>query len=243
MYHDINKLLMIQEIGNQQGCNLNEKQVQVILTGTFGDGCIVLQKSGTSYYKTNSINKEYIDYKKELLGDIFSCQYENINQGFKNNTIYTLTTKHLLEITKIHALSIEEKLKKLNDLGLALWFYDDGSLHKKFDFFNLNTHIFSEEIQQDLFIPFFNNLGMYPKILKDKKKDGREFSYLYFGKHFGTFEIMQILQKYPIECFKYKLWSSETIQKWSKLKAELKSRDIEVSPRKFTNILNGISSI
>lgn len=64
MYHDINKLFMIQEIGNQQGYNLNKKQVQVILTGTFGDGCIVLQKSGTSYYKTNSINKDYIDYKK-----------------------------------------------------------------------------------------------------------------------------------------------------------------------------------
>lgn len=55
---------------------------------------------------------------------------------------------------------------------------------------------------------------------------------------------MKILEKYPIDCFKYKLWSSETIQNWSKLKAELKSRGIErISPIKFTNILSGKSSI
>lgn len=131
----------------------------------------------------------------------------------------------------------------LNELGIALWFYDDGSLHYKYGFFNLNTHEFSKEFQQDVLIPYFNNLGMKPKLLEEKKKDGRIFYYLYFGKHFGTFEIMEILQKYPIDCFKYKLWSSETIQNWSKLKTELKSRNIEVTPRKFTNILNGKSSI
>lgn len=227
------------KIGNQQGYNLTNNQLQVLLTGTFGDGHI----NQYGNYKTNSIYKGYRDYKSILLEDISHSCGESINQGFKNNMIYNLYTHRNVNISLLHEKSIEYKLNLLNELGLALWFYDDGSLHHKYHFFNLNTHEFSEEIQQDLFIPFFNKLGMKPKILKDRKRDGREFSYLYFGKHFGTYEIMQILYKYPIDCFKYKLWSSETIQKWSKLKAELKSKGIEVTPRKFTNILNGVSSI
>lgn len=234
---------MVQTIGNQQGCNLSNNQIQVLLTGTFGDGHIAINKSGKGVYSSNCIHEEYIDYKQSLLENLASNKRNYLNQGFKKETIYSITSKSSTDIIIFHNKTIEEKINLLDNLGLALWFYDDGSLHKKYNFFNLNTHNFSEEIQRDLFIPFFNNLDMKPQILKDRKKDGREFSYLYFGKHFGAFEIMKILQEYPINCYKYKLWSSETIQEWSKLKAELKSRNIEVTPRKFTNILNGIASI
>lgn len=234
----------MQRIDNQQDCNLTNNQIQVLLTGTFGDGCIRLEKSGTSVYITNCIHKEYIDYKSKLLEDLWSSNSSNINMGYKQNMIYHCRSKADIRITKIHNLSIEEKLSLFDELGLALWFYDDGSLHKRCNFFNLNTHAFSEEVHKDLLVPFFENLGMKPLILKDRKKDGREFSYLYFAKHRGTYEIMKILEKYPIDCFKYKLWSSETIQKWSKLQAELKSKGIEnISPRKFTNILLGLSSV
>ena len=233
---------MTQKIGNQQDYSLTNNQLQVLLTGTYGDGHIC-KKSKNYYYQTNSIYKEYIDYKANLLGDLLSSIRENLNMGYKQNTIYSLITKHSKLIVDLENYSKEEKLTMLNELGVALWFYDDGSLHYKYEFFNLNTHEFSKEFQQDVLIPYFNNLDMKPKLLEEKKKDGRIFYYLYFGKHFGTFEIMEILQKYPIDCFKYKLWSSETIQNWSKLKTELKSRNIEVTPRKFTNILNGKSSI
>lgn len=234
---------MVTIIDNQQDCNLNSNQIQVLLTGTFGDGHISLNKSGSSIYSSNCIHEEYIDYKLNLLENLAGSKKTYLNQGFKKSEITSCISKASKEITNFNSKTIEQKLNCMNEVGLALWFYDDGSLHKKYDFFNLNTHKFSEEIQQDVFIPFFDSFDMKPKILKDKKQDGREFSYLYFGKHFGTYEIMQILEKYPIDCFKYKLWSSETIQKWSKLKAELKSRNMEVSPRKFTNILNGVSSI
>lgn len=238
----------MQKIDNQQDYNLNleltNNQIQVLLTGTFGDGCITLEKSGTSKYSTNCIHKEYIDYKTSLLEDLWSSNSEAIDQGFKQNVIYNCRSKASIKITKFNNLSLEDKLSLFTELGLALWFYDDGSLHKKNHFFNLNTHSFSEEIHRDLLVPFFNKLGMKPDVYKDRKKDGREFCYLYFAKHFGAFEIMKILEKYPIDCFKYKLWSSETIQNWSKLKAELKSRGIEnISPRKFTNILLEKSSI
>jgi hypothetical protein len=232
---------MEQIIGNQQDYIFTNKQIQVLLTGTFGDGCISYNKSGTSVYTTNCIHKEYINYKKDLLGDLFSSQSEGINQGYKQNMIYKLLSKCNKQITQLHNLSLEDKLEKLDELGLALWFYDDGSLHKNRLFFNLNTHSFNEEVHNDVLMPFFKKLGFSPKVFKDKKKDGRVFSYLYFGKHFGAYEIMQILQKYPVECFKYKIWSSETIQKWSRLQAQLKSEDRKVTPRMFEEIILGRS--
>lgn len=42
-------------------------------------------------------------------------------------------------------------------------------------------------------------------------------------------KISQILSKYPIKCYSYKRWSSETIQKWSKLQEKLKSEGIEIT--------------
>lgn len=235
---------MIQKIGNQQDYDLlglTNEQIQVLLTGTFGDGCIKLNPSNTSTFTSNCIHSEYRDYKSKLLGDLLSSERESINMGFKQNMIYHNLSKADIRITKLHNFSLEEKLDIMDNLGLALWFYDDGSLHHKNHFYNLNTHYFSEEVHKEVLVPFFEKLGLQPKILKDKKKDGREFSYLMFGKHYGAFEIAELLQQYPVECYKYKLWSSETIQKWSKLKAELKSKGITVSNRNFTNLLLGKS--
>ena len=235
---------MIQKIDNQQGCNLlTNSQKQVILSGILGDGYVGIFSTGKGEFYTNCIHKEYIEYKKNLLGGISSDIYEEINQGFKQNVIYSVRVTRMTGIKELYDLTLEEKLNQLDDLGLALWLYDDGSLHKKNGFFNLNTHSFTEYEHSKYLIPYFEKLGTKPQIFRDKKKDGREFCYLYFGRHFGAFEIMQVLSKYPINCYNYKLWSSETIQKWSKLQAELKSRDMEITPRKFANILNGVSSI
>lgn len=244
MYHNQNTFIMIQKIDNQQDYDLTNEQIQVLLTGTFGDGCIRFSTSGKSQFTTSCIYEEYINYKNKLLGDLFYKSYGEINQGFKQNMIYKSFSNYDYRISKLHSLNIKDKLDLMNDLGLALWFYDDGSKHKKNLFYNLSTHAFSEEIQREYFLPFFKErLGYTPKIYKDKKKDGRIFYYLFFARHNGSYEISKLLEKYPIECYKYKLWSSETIQEWSKLKAELKSKGIEVSSRKFANILNGKASI
>lgn len=210
---------------NQQDYNLlNNDQIQVLVSGYFGDGHFY---KSVDKYSTNSINLEYILLKKRLLGALANEYSEAINLGYKDNIIYTLTTKRNDIIRKIKENSIEENLSLLSEMGVAFWFYDDGSRHKRCNFYNLNTHFFSEEIQQDLFLPFFKeNLGVTPKILKDVKKDGRVFSYLFFGKQNGAFEIASLLQKYPVKGYEYKLWSSETISKESKFRVELKHRGV-----------------
>lgn len=222
-------------IDNQQGINL--EQIQVILSGILGDGAII-EYAHSSSFCTNCIHLEYIEYKKKLLSNLVTRPiYSHLNGGYKQNLIHRLDTIGLPIITSLNKLSIEDKLSQLTDLGVALWFYDDGALHYKNGFYNLNTHSFSEEVNREIFVPFFRNLGMKPDVYFDKKKDGRVFSYLYFGKHFGAFEINKILSKYPIDCYSYKLWPSETIQKWSKLQMQLKSENKVVTPRKFSNLL------
>lgn len=122
-------------------------------------------------------------------------------------------------------MPLQDILPLLNDLGIAMWFYDDGSLHKTKLFYNLNTQALSKEFQEEYLIPFFNKLNIYPKIQVENKKDGRQYWYLRIGKFSGALEISQILSKYPIDCYSYKLWSSETMQKCSKLQEELKKQN------------------
>lgn len=234
----------IQKIGNQQDYNLNNNQLQAILSGDLGDGHISVTKSNKGKFICNCIYKEYIEYKKDLLGEIANPNIRSVlNQGYKKRIIHSLYSKPLKIIKDLKELPLRDKLDLLDNLGLALWFYEDGSLHKTNHFFNLNTHSFTEYEHYTVLVPFFKKLGMNAEVYKDVKKDGREFFYLYFGKHHGAYEVMKILSQYPVECYKYKLWSSETIQKWSKLKVELKSKGIEVTPRKFTNILLGKATI
>lgn len=143
----------------------------------------------------------------------------------------------------IKNLSIEEVLANLNELGLALWIYDDGSLHKSKYFYNLNTQSFSKEVQEDVLIPFLNSYDIYPKLQVENKKDGRQFWYLRIGKYQGAAEISKILNEYPVNCYSYKRWSSETIQKWSKLQEELKRQGktvLDFGSRSLSNMLNRI---
>lgn len=192
---------------NQQLQNLSNQQLQVLLTGKFGDGHLTTPKTNlsNSKYSTSCIHKEYIEYKQKLLGNLAFSVSSVLNTGYKVKNIYTLTTKVHPAITELFYADLETSLNLMDELGVALWFYDDGSLHKDKYFYNLNTHKFSKEIQEDLFIPFFKKYNIFPKVTKEVKKDGRVFWYLRISKFEGAYEISKILQKYPVKCFDYKV--------------------------------------
>lgn len=227
------------KIDNQQLYSLTEQQQQLILSGILGDGCLTTPQTlgSNSYYLTNCKYEEYIDYKISILNDLFKNKRLQISNGYANTPIYIARSKSDSIFTKYKSLSIKSILDKLDEFGIALWFYDDGSLHKHKLFYNLNTHAFSKEIQEKYFIPFFNKHNIYPKLTKEVKKDGRVFYYLRISKFEGSFEITSILNKYKIDCYSYKLWSSETIQKWSKLQVELKRQGIVASNKRTSSLL------
>lgn len=213
--------------GQSAALPLSESQKQIFLSGILGDGCITTTNSNSTYFTTNCKFEEYIDYKRILLGNLFkSKKFQEIN-GYCKTPIYILRSKSDNRLVKLRNMGIEEALNNLTELGIALWFYDDGSLHKNNLFYNLNTHSFSKDVQEKYFIPFFNRLGIYPSLQVENKKDGRQFWYLRIGKFSGADKVSAILEKYPIACYSYKRWSSETIQKWSKFQEKLKSTDVD----------------
>jgi hypothetical protein len=130
-------------MGNQQSCVLTEEQKQVLLSAKFGDGHISTNKSGSGVYSTNCIHLEYISFKQQLLSNISLKPTFIEHNGYSQTPIYTLRSKAYPEITAIKQMSIPESLTQIKELGLALWLYDDGSLHKDKLFFNINTHKFS----------------------------------------------------------------------------------------------------
>lgn len=213
---------------NQQLYHLNDEQLQVFLTSQLGDGCITTSNTNSVYYSTCCIHREYIEFKKRLLGPLFKNISYKEHNGFCQTPIWTMRSCSLKELKNIKDLPLSKILEQLNELGIALWFYDDGSLHKTKDFYNLNTQKFSKEVQEQIIIPFFHKFEIYPVLTIERKKDGREFWYLRIGVRNGADKVNAILQKYPLDCFSYKRWSSETILKRSRAQESSKSKGEEI---------------
>ena len=209
---------------NQQLQALSREQLQVFLSGRFGDGTITTTNSNSTYYKTNCKFREYLEYKQKLLGSMSKDITYLEENGYCKTPIYNLRSCSSNVLKYIKELPLEEVLNMLDDLGIALWIYDDGSLHKSNLFYNINTQALSKEFQEEHLIPFFNKWNIFPKLQVENKKDGKQYWYLRVPKYEGAAEISKILDKYPINCYSYKRWSSETIQKWSKLQEQLKSQ-------------------
>jgi hypothetical protein len=193
--------------GQSAALNLSNEQIQVLLTGKFGDGCLSTPKScvDNSLYSSNSIHEEYVDFKMKLLGNLASKKSRISSNGYAKTPIWQFHTHVSPDITKIKNMDIETALNLMDDLGVALWFYDDGSLHKTKLFYNLNTQAFSQEINQDLFVPFLSKFGIFAKPTIERKRDGREFWYLRISRYEGAYEITQLLNKYLVHCYNYKV--------------------------------------
>lgn len=213
---------------------MTENQIQTTLTAIFGDGCISFRtdKSKLPVMHFSSINKDYMQFKKEMLGDLSTGNIlvsANAKSSYANcKPIYSLHTISHTELLDFKFREDEENLKLMTELGLAMWFYDDGSLHKTKHFYNLNTHSFTKEFQEDVFVPWFKELGIEVRLRPDRKKNGKEYWYLYIPPHKGGKYINELLKKYPIPSMSYKTWSSETISKESKIQEDLKSTALEI---------------
>jgi len=226
--HDLLMYIKTKKMDNQQLDNLTNEETQLLLSLYLGDGSYTKHQIQDNYsVYTSSINEDLLRYKKSLVTTLTASDIKLIpNPGYKKDgTIFKMSINSSVKIGQIYQLSLQEKLDKLDKLGLALWFYDDGSLHKKCNFYNLCTHSFSIEDQM-LMLEKLKEFGIYGKLLKEKKRDGRVFWYIYVSKYNGAFEISKIMAECNIESMKYKLWSPTTILKWSTVQEDWKSRGV-----------------
>jgi hypothetical protein len=193
---------------------ITNEQKQLMLSGLLGDGSI--KHSHISY---NCMYREYMAYKRNLAGRLAKSEViESDNLGYKKGSkIYTFSMKINDYSRDLVSKPLSETIKDLDELGLALWILDDGSLHRKNYFYNINTHSFTREEEENILIPKLNEFGIYPSILTEKKKDGRMFSYLYVSKWNGAMVISRIIREYMVDCYKYKLIPYEIEDAYFKL--------------------------
>jgi hypothetical protein len=194
---------------------ITNEAIQVLLTGVVGDGCIY--QTGNNFgFSTNCLHKEYVEYKYNLVGDLRAKVpiRSYVNRGKSRNILYTFRCKSHPIITEIALDSLENNLNKLTSLGLAMWFYDDGTLENRSSInYKLHTHAFTEEEHHNTIIPYFNSIGLYPRVGAHKKPERISF-FLVFNKYNGCESIINLLRKYPVECYKYKtIWDDEEIKK------------------------------
>ena len=108
--------------GQSAALNLSNEQIQVLLTGKFGDGCLSTPKScvDNSLYSSNSIHEEYVDFKIKLLGNLAPKKSRISSNGYAKTPIWQFHTHVSPDITKIKNMDIETALNLMDDLGVAL---------------------------------------------------------------------------------------------------------------------------
>lgn len=180
---------------------MTTQQLQIILSGVLGDGG--LYKNGRNFYfKCSCKHKEYIDFKSTFIPELLSEKWyrKSLNAGSYNDTpMHILRTKTSEELTAIKYMSLTEILDKLDDFGLAMWFFDDGSLHKTKFFYNLNTQSFSKSDNIVIKNWFKKKYNVKCTLAKDKS-----YYYLRINKLDGANVINNILRQYTLPCFVYK---------------------------------------
>ena len=232
---------------------LTNEQIQVILTGKFGDGCLATNSMAKAhpesiysyYYCTSSIYSEYIQFKKDILGNLCNTGITySTNRGYKTGNIYKLYTISHPLITEIAHETLEESLLRMDELGFAMWIYDDGSLHKDKHFYNINTQAFSREENADIIVPFLKqrfDITAVPTI--ERKTDGRCYWYLRVKKYDGAFIISEILLKHFVPCLSYKRINPELVNNWHILKNNLSICGVNIDsmhPKTITAMLKRI---
>lgn len=76
-----------------ESLNLTNEQLQVLVSGKFGDGCIKTPRTYVnSYFTANCIHEEYIDYKINLLGKLISNVNYTEKNGYSKTPIYSFYT-------------------------------------------------------------------------------------------------------------------------------------------------------
>lgn len=215
---------------NNQNCyDLSSDESQLLLSLYLGDGSYIKSNRSNNYsVQTSCIHSGLLDFKKSLCSTIKTNKVQEFkNHGYnENGKIFKLYFKTNPLINFINSLSFEEKINSLNDLGFALWLYDDGSLHKKKLFYNICTHAFSYEENEKIVRVLNNNFGIIPRITLEKKKDGRTFFYLRVNKYDGADIISSIMERYKIVDMNFKIWNSEAVREWNILQEEWKSPEV-----------------
>lgn len=227
-------------------------QKQILFGSLLGDGSLIKSKINCSFEEIHSIKqRDYLLWKNKHLKIFYSKTVNKLYKNSKSNKIYKqlrLTTSALPILTKYYNLFYQngkktiskEILEQLDELGLTIWYLDDGSIRLPENLINISTDSYSYEEHLMILDWLKRNFGVSPKISKRNRnyyltfnRKDSDFLLLIFKKVFETHHIPK--------CIWYKLgylWKGnegrikqlrkkriEYKKKWRKKWSEIKRKE------------------
>ena len=194
---------------NKNDALFNEQQLSVSIGCLLGDGHI---NKRTGFAISHCIKqKEYLEYKQSILGgEITKINFDGYKKdNFKYNLWVGINAqiKYLRELFYINnKRTIKNIVPFINDISLAFWYLDDGSIKRKDEtgtFIHLHTEGLSYEdhlIMKKMFKDKWNiDVNIHERIESNKK-----YNYLYIGTH-EVEKLMNIIIPYVPHCMSYKI--------------------------------------
>lgn len=177
-----------------------EKYSRVAKNAILGDGMLRINKK-TAAITYISTDLKLLAHKERLLTKegISVTVKKTQESGYGGTkTIYVYSTTADERVKEAADAGVSELLQDLTKEDIFLWYLDDGSWHID----RHTMHLYSNELNDEhsnLLISRIEILfGIAPTLRVDRKKDGREFNYLYFPRDLVRI-VRPEIKKYIIE--------------------------------------------
>ena len=127
---------------------IDKEQEQILLGSLLGDGCIIKDKNSYKYCEEHGIKQEkYLLWKNKYLNFNFKKDTKRSNyEVTKSNKSFKLYKESFYPNNK--KIVTREILDKLEPLGLAIWFMDDGTYNYRNNAIAIATNCFGLEGNQ-----------------------------------------------------------------------------------------------
>lgn len=165
-----------------------------------GDGCIS-RNGKNAKLSFMSTDLDVLKLKRQMCEEegIVCTAFGTQKSGYGGTKIiYNFYTRVHEKITEVYEASHSDLIKTLDKQDLFLWLIDDGSWHKNQNLFHLYCNMLNDDEANLLIEQIYKLYGVRPRLRKDRKKDGRQFNYLYFPRQL-TILVRPEFKKFLIE--------------------------------------------
>ena len=199
---------------SREVCKMNRNSERMVINAYFGDGCIHNQGASPKYsLKFSSISLDYLQLKYELCAELMPCRLRvEYNKGFANSKpIHLFSTRSFIEIGELATRGTKDLVEMMDITDLVMFYLDDGSIHRAHGTVHIYCNSFNDRETYMLMSKIDALLGEDApcRIRKDRKKDGREFNYIYIPRTAAEhlmFETEKFLNDNKIESLRYKVF-------------------------------------
>lgn len=211
------------KFNNYPNANLREiefsaEQKSIVVGSVLGDGYLRPSIHGYALAMTHSEKqKDYLEWKKQRLApfvvsDTPSIRITESTKAFSATALYSYNTIFHPFLTQIRELAYPDNVKTVtsqllelvDDVALAIWFMDDGSLNKRYGTMSISTNSFTLEENELIQSWFLDKYGLETKIEKQVQRSGR-ITYSTRINARPARILREVLSPYIPSCMRYKV--------------------------------------